>query len=244
MAKAESLRDKLQEETSTLATEISELEAALAKMTKERSEEAAENEATIKESEEGKDAVDEALDMLDKFYKTAAKNTVLLESSSTATNARQPEMPDAGFDGANKGNQDAAAGILGMLEVISSDFARTIKTTAAAEKSAAKEFLEFETETKTSLAVKTNTKTAKDDELTETIDTLANDKESMEEEQALLDKAIQELIELEPACFPKAEPYEVRVAKREQEIESLKTALCTLDKEGPVQTEAGDCGSF
>merc|ERR1719316_546275 len=234
MAKAESLRDKLQEETSTLATEISELEAALAKMTKERSEEAAENEATIKESEEGKAAVDEALDMLDKFYKTAAKNTVLLETAST----EDPEMPDAGFSGANKGNQDAAAGILGMLEVISSDFARTIKTTAAAEKTAAADFLAFETETKTSLGVKTNTKSAKEAEKTETINELADNKDSMEEDQALLDKAIQELLELEPACFPKAEPYEVRVAKREQEIESLKTALCTLDREGPEQTEA------
>jgi len=235
MAKAENLRDKLNEETSILATEIEELTSTLEKMTKERSEEQAENEATIKESEEGKAAVDEALDMLDKFYKTAAKNTVLLQSGSTST---QPEMPDAGFDGANKGNQDAAAGILGMLEVISSDFARTIKTTAAAEKEAAKDFLNFETETKSSLAVKTNTKTAKDAETVDTVDELANNKDSMTEDQALLDKAIQELIELEPACFPKAEPYEVRVAKREQEIESLKTALCTLDKEGPVQTEA------
>jgi len=234
MSKAEASRDKLQEETAILATEIEELTAALAKMTKERSDESEENEATIKESEEGKAAVDEALDMLDKFYKTAAKNTVLVQTGST----EDPEMPDAGFDGANKGNQDAAAGILGMLEVISSDFARTIKLTSAAEKAAAKEFLEFETETKSSLGVKTNTKSAKDNELTDTIDDLANDKTSMEEDQALLDKAIQELIELEPACFPKAEPYEVRVAKREQEIESLKTALCTLDKEGPEQTEA------
>merc|ERR1719262_1807367 len=102
----EALRDKLQEETATLGTEIDELTASLAKMTKERSDESAENEATIKEAEEGKAAVDEALDMLDKFYKTAAKNTVLLESSSSATQV--PDMPDAGFDGANKGNQDAA----------------------------------------------------------------------------------------------------------------------------------------
>jgi len=242
LAKAEALRDKLQEETAKLGTEIDELTAVLEKATKERSDEQAENEATIKESEEGKAAVDEALDMLTKFYKTAAKNKVLLQKDGST---EDPDMPDAGFDQAyGSESQGAATGILGMLEVISGDFARTIKTTTAAEKTSAADFLAFETETKTSLAVKTQTKTAKDDELVETIDELANDKESMEEDQSLLDKAIQELLELEPACFPKAEPYEVRVAKREQEIESLKTALCTLDKEGPVQTEAGDCGSF
>jgi hypothetical protein len=241
MAKAENLRDKLQEETAKLGSEIDELTATLEKMTKERNDEAAENEATIKESEEGKAAVDEALDMLTKFYKTAAKNKVLLEKDSSD---QTPDMPDAGFDEAYGGSQGAATGILGMLEVISGDFARTIKTTKEAEKKSAADFLAFETETKTSLAVKTNTKSAKENELTETIDELADSKTSLEEDQSLLDKALQELIELEPACFPKAEPYEVRVAKREQEIESLKTALCTLDKEGPVQTEAGDCGSL
>merc|ERR1719247_1226813 len=45
MSKAENLRDKLQEETATLATEIEELTSSLEKMTKERSEEQAENEA-------------------------------------------------------------------------------------------------------------------------------------------------------------------------------------------------------
>ena len=37
--------------------------------------------------------------------------------------------------------------------------------------------------------------------------------------------------------------YEERVAKREQEIEALKEALCTLDKYGPEQTEA-ECSGF
>merc|ERR1719160_2498466 len=94
MAKAEALRDKLQEETAKLGTEIDELTAVLEKATKERSDEQAENEATIKESEEGKAAVDEALDMLDKFYKTAAKNKVLVQTGSTSKK-EDPEMPDA-----------------------------------------------------------------------------------------------------------------------------------------------------
>merc|ERR1740138_751501 len=95
-----------------------------------------------------------------------------------------------------------------------------------------------------SLATKTNTKSAKASELAEVIDTINSDKESMLNEQKLLDKSVQELIELQPACVPKVESYEERVAKREQEIESLKKALCTLDANGPVQTESADCDGF
>ena len=50
-------------------------------------------------------------------------------------------------------------------------------------------------------------------------------------------KAMQELEELKPACVDTGMSYEERVARREEEIEALKEALCILDKEGPVQTE-------
>lgn len=238
LATNEARRDILDTEVEKLTAEIADLEASLEKTTKARDEESEENSATVKEAEEGKEAIEEALDMLDKFYKTAAKNTVLAQTHQV------PEMPDAGFDGAYTGGQSGAKGILGMMEVIRDDFARTVKVTEQAEKASAKDFLEFETETKMSLATKTNTKSAKASELAEVIDTINSDKESMLNEQKLLDKSVQELIELQPACVPKVESYEERVAKREQEIESLKKALCTLDENGPVQTEAGDCGTL
>merc|ERR1719171_2451314 len=242
LASNEAIRDTLDEEITKLTSEIEALEASLEKVTKERNEESAENEVTIKEAEEGQEAIEEALDMLSKFYKTAAKNTVLMETGESQT--QMPDMPDAGFDGAYTGGQSGAKGILGMMEVIRDDFARTVKTTEAAEKAAAKDFMEFETETKMSLATKTNTKTAKEQELAETRVEIDEDNTSMVDEQKLLDKALQELIELQPACVPKVESYAERVAKREQEIQSLKKALCTLDENGPVQTEAGDCGSL
>jgi len=241
LASSEETRDKLNEDLTHLRIEIADLEDMLAKSTKSRSEESAENAETISEAEEGASAVGEALDVLSKFYKTAAKAELMEVVTSSSETAMQ--MPDAGFDGAYQGGQSASTGILGMMEVIKSDFERTIKVTDKAETNAAKDFLEFETESKSSLAVKTNTKSAKETSLAETNVALADDMQSLISEQALLDKAVQELLDLEPACFPKAEPYEERVAKREQEIASLKEALCTLDKEGPVQTEAGDCGS-
>merc|ERR1719231_1747487 len=50
----------------------------------------------------------------------------------------------------------------------------------------------------------------------------------MESQTELLITAIEELIELQPACIDTGMSYEERVARREQEIESLKKALCIL----------------
>jgi len=245
LAGNEALRDQLKEDLVNLASQIAELEDSLAKTTSARNDESEENAATIKEAEEGSQAVSEALDVLDKFYKTAAKASLIEEVSPSLLQGAgmQPDLPDAGFDNsAYQGGQSGAHGILGMMEVIKSDFERTVKVTAKAEKDAATQFLEFETDTKQSLAVKKNAQSAKQAQLNETVSTINEEFESLEQEQALLDKAVQELVELQPACLPKQESYAQRVAKREQEINALKEALCTLDKEGPVQTEAGDCG--
>lgn len=236
LANSEAKRDKLSEEIEDLGGEISELEDQLSKMTKERADESAENEATIKEAQEGQQGVEEALDLLTKFYKTAAKNEVEFMQIS-----EDPKLPDAGFDGAYQGSQAASKGVIGMLEVILSDFKRSIASTDAAEKQAAKDFLEFETQSKMSIKTKTNIKNAKDTQLVNLKATVSEDNESMVQEQKLLDKALQELMELQPACMPKQDTYAQRVAKREEEIASLKTALCTLDEAGPTQTESADC---
>jgi len=97
--------------------------------------------------------------------------------------------------------------------------------------------MEFETTTKASIGSKTVMNSNKESELAETNSNLDDDNNSMDEEQTLLDKSVQEIIELQPACVETGMSYEDRVAKREQEIESLKEALCTLDNEGPHQTE-------
>jgi peptidoglycan hydrolase CwlO-like protein len=237
LSENEGKRDKLTEEIQVLTIELAELTDSLAKVTKERKDESVENEATISEAEEGKEAVEQAIDVLSKFYKTAAKAAFTQED--TYASGVDDDAPDTGFSGSNKGSQGAAAGILGMLDVILSDFERTITETAKSEKAADKEFLEFETTTKVSIGTKTVAKDTNEAELQETEQSLREDKESMVEQQELMDAAIKELQELQPACVQTAMSYEERVQKREQEIEALKDALCVLGMEGPVQTEQG-----
>merc|ERR1719183_2383820 len=128
LSENEAKRDKLTEEIAVLTKQIAELDTSLASSTKQRNDESAENSATISEAEEGKAAVEEAIDILDKFYKTAAKAEMFTQEI--------PGMPDAGFEGSYKASQGASTGIIGMMDVIKSDFERTISVTTKEEKKA------------------------------------------------------------------------------------------------------------
>jgi len=230
LASAEAARDKLQEEIKTLTTELEQLNKDLEEATENRKNEKEENEATIKEAEEGEVAVRNAIKILSEFYDKQKEGAALVQKDV-------PDMPDAGFEGEYKGKGAESGGILGMLDVILGDFVRTIKVTTKSEADAAQEFLEFERATKTSIATKEAAKESKETELTKTLEQIDTDNEDMSSAQESLDNALTELAELHKACVDTGMSYADRVAMREQEIDSLKKALCILDKMGPVQTE-------
>merc|ERR1719247_3180196 len=102
----------------------------MAKATKLRQEEKAKNTETIADSQEAQTAVAQALTVLKEFYAKAAEATALLQ--------QQPESPEI-FDEPYKGMQSENGGIVGMLEVIQSDFARLEADTREAEATAQKE---------------------------------------------------------------------------------------------------------
>merc|ERR1712156_1406282 len=124
---------KLTEDISELTKAVAELDAAMAKATTLRQEEKAENEMTIKDAGEAQTAVAQALTVLKEFYAKAGEATALLQ---------QPEI----FDPPYKGMQSENGGVVGMLEVIESDFARLEADTKAAEASAQKEYDTFMTD--------------------------------------------------------------------------------------------------
>merc|ERR1719475_18420 len=120
---------KLTEDISELTQAVSELDSAMAKATKLRNEEKAKNTETIADSQEAQTAVAQALTVLKEFYAKAAEATALLQ--------QQPESPEI-FDKPYKGMQGESGGVVGMLEVIESDFARLEADTKASEASAQK----------------------------------------------------------------------------------------------------------
>mmetsp|Transcript_42996 Transcript_42996/g.103630 ORF Transcript_42996/g.103630 Transcript_42996/m.103630 type:complete len:718 (+) Transcript_42996:71-2224(+) len=222
--KLEGRRDTLEEQEAQLTKEIHELNDALSQANATRVQEHEDNEEAVDEATEGNTAVEKAIDILTKFYKKAAKAEVELVQQSPDEDA-----PDTGFDGAYKGGQEENGGILGMLEVISSDFERTIKETTKAENEAQRQFTEFKKQSLSSLAKKNAALEQTQTDLSETNQELADTVEDLEEQQTGLNNAVLEWEKLRPACVELgATSYEDRKAAREDEIESLKQALCIL----------------
>merc|ERR1712072_380609 len=133
---------KLTEDVSELTTAVAELDAAMAEATKLRTEEKAKNSETISDSQEAQTAVAQALTVLKEFYAKAAEATAFVQ---------QPEI----FDTEYKGMGAESGGVVGMLEVIESDFARLEAETSAAEATAQKTYDEFMTDSKVDKAQKT-----------------------------------------------------------------------------------------
>ena len=192
---AEATKAALEETIETLTTEIAELNDVLTKTTKERTAERADNMDTLDKAKEGLAAVKDAYDVLASFYKGAAKAKVSLVQASPV---QGPAGPAAG--GAGHGNQAKGGGILAMLEVIISDFERTVKVTTKSEKEASKEFTKFERTTKASIASKETSKSTAEFDLKDTDMTIVENMDDLEKHQKMLDDALKTLEDLVPAC--------------------------------------------
>jgi len=227
-AELEATRDKLNEELEVLAVEIPDLETKQEEATSMRKEEKADNEAAVMEAEAGLEAVNDAIDILDKFYKTAAKESVDLG----LVQGPLDDAPDSGFDNgeAYTGAGGEAGGILGMLDVIKSDFERTISVTNKAEKANQQEYQKFMLESSKSLAEKKMAEEQKIKQKDDAVEELSSADEDLRAQTDILKIAIKELLELKPTCIDTGMSYEERVARREDEIESLKKALCVLQQ--------------
>jgi len=237
-SKHESLTDQI----AMLSDELTRLRSELAEASTLRQKEEVDNRITIRDATEGMAATKEAIDILDEYYSNAATAEVpeLLQGApEAATSSRayeQPEAPDAGFDGAYQGDSSSSGGIMAMLDVIMSDFKRSIVDTGDEEKQATRDFTAFEREMTHSID---NKQTSSDDanhELGVTADDINTNMSNLRESQRLLDQSMKSLTALDASC--KAGGGDAkdlggdaadREAKRMEEISALNDALCLLD---------------
>jgi len=199
---------RLKEEVAVLSKELADLAKSQAEMDKLREEE---NTAFVKnkaEMEEGLEGVKLALKILREYY--------------------------AKEDKAHKAAEGAGAGIIGMLEVIESDFSKGLAEMIAIEEEAA---AAYEKQTKENEIAKTTKeqdvkyKTKEAKSLDKQVAELSADLEGLQTE---LDAVLDYWKSLTEQCIAKPEPYEERKKRREAEIAGLKEALAILEGEAAL----------
>jgi len=218
---------KLTEDVGELSKAVSELDTAMADATKLRQEEKEKNTETIKDAEQAQEAVAQALTVLKEFYDKASEATALIQHKH---NVQQPKEPEI-FDSPYKGMSAENGGILGMLEVIQSDFARLQSDTEASESAGQKEYDTFMEDSKVDKAQKSadiDHKSAKKQDQKQVVGEKKGDLAGTQKE---LDAALDYYDKLKPSCVDAGVSYEERVARRKEEIESLQEALKILNGE-------------
>jgi hypothetical protein len=219
---------KLTEEIEELGNAIADLRKAIFEQTELRAAEKADNEKTLADSKAGLEAVEGAIKVLKEFYESAFVQFV--PAGAGRDGKTVADLAPAGQSGTYHGNQDAAKGIFGLLEVIQSDFKRTIKTTTKEEEDAQAEFEKFEEETKASIEEKSeNKKQAEKDKKQKEAD-LVEAQQKLKDAQQQLQDAKDELEKLKPLCVDTGMDWKERRARQMQEIEALKEALAILSE--------------
>merc|ERR1719161_981270 len=126
----------------------------------------------VEESQAGLDAVTNAISFLEDFYNPPDEKRFLQTDQKPINAAEGYERyvaenagsdgktvddmapDDGGVSGEYGGKTDAAKGILGLLEVIKSDFERSISTTTDEETAADSAYTTFKTDTETDMGDK------------------------------------------------------------------------------------------
>jgi hypothetical protein len=194
---------KLKEEIADLEKELAALAKAQAEMDKLRAEEKAAFDANSAEMEQGVKGVKLALKVLNEYYAKADK--------------------------AHDAAQGSGEGIIGLLEVVESDFTKGLAEMVATEEAAVAEYEKVTKENEIAKAMKSQDVTYKTKEskgLDKDTAEATADKAGVQEE---LDAILEYLKGIEARCIAKAETYAERVKRREAEIAGLKEALSILE---------------
>jgi len=223
-------KNALLDEIDVLNKEVSDLQKALLEATELRAEDKADNEKTISMSDAGAESVKLALGILKNFYDNAflQKGKYVPPKSDRDGNTVGDLAPDT-FGEDYHGSQSESKGIVGILEVILSDFERNSKKVAKDEKEDQEAFENFEKDTKDEVKLKNKKVKKNEGKVADAESDILDQKQALKDATALLDSATEALEDLEVMCVKGEETWEERKAKREAEVEALKEALNILE---------------
>jgi len=194
---------KLKEEVAELQKELADLTAAMAEADKMRQEAHAQYLIDKPEMEQGIEAVKVALKALREYY---------AEDSTTAA----------------KGTGE---NIIGLLEVVESDFSKSLAEIEASEEAAALAYVKSKKENEIIKVTKEKDVEYKTKEAAGLDKSIAETTTDLQGVQAELDAVLEYLSKLEEQCVAKPETYAERKARRAAEITGLKEALSILESE-------------
>jgi hypothetical protein len=236
-----SLVDSLSEQIMTLSQEIADLQKALNEETVLRENDAAQNNMTIADATAGKEAVANAIEILNSFYnpafiQQAPSNTAegyerfVAEGAGADGKTVDDMAPGAGEMGEYGGKTDASKSIIGLLEVIKSDFENSISKTETDEDVAQGAYDTFKSDTETDITDKGTLKDTKESEKETALLDITQAEADLKSQNEALKLALEELEKLKPVCVDSGMSYEERTARRLQEVDSLKQALKILQE--------------
>jgi len=220
---------QLAEEIAQATDTVVELRKQQAEATKLRTTEKAANAKTLAEAKAAQVAVERATQLLKDFY-GAATDATLLQGGGAGSGELKQEMNSVA-EAPYKGMLGESGGILGLLDVILSDFARLETATSSAEDQAASAYEKFMDESNQDISVKeaeVSHKTGNKQQTDAKIDSLKNELQLTQKE---LDAALEYYEKLKPDCVDHNLSYTDRVRMREEEIQSLKEALTILNQQ-------------
>eukprot|EP00746_Dinoflagellata_sp_MGD_P094615 gnl/MRDRNA2_/MRDRNA2_37676_c0_seq1.p1 gnl/MRDRNA2_/MRDRNA2_37676_c0~~gnl/MRDRNA2_/MRDRNA2_37676_c0_seq1.p1 ORF type:complete len:741 (+),score=249.66 gnl/MRDRNA2_/MRDRNA2_37676_c0_seq1:87-2309(+) len=220
--KAKAKVAKLSQDIERLTAEVADIDKSQAEATKIREEEKATFEKANADFSEAADAVTDAIDALKDYYGDVG--AALLQ-----TGQRQPAAGPA-LGGAKK---DSGSVIVGMLETMGQEFAKTAADLQATEHEAIEAYEKLSQENKVSKTAKeAEIKGAKSEiaTLQVTIGHFTEDHEMTSKELAAIHEYV---LSLKPTCYGRVVSFEERQAKRLAEIEGCKEALAILDESSP-----------
>merc|ERR1719261_1486648 len=207
--KATSKIAKLKEDIATLQSELAEIAASQQKADEMRAEEAAAWKEAKADFEAGVEGVGMALQVLRDYY--AEKEEAFVQTTHDKATG-------------------AASGIIGMLEVVESEFSKNLAEGSAAEAMAVEAYEQLTQDNKIATTEKETAVKYKVKDGKETEAALAGHKTDIGVSQKELDAILDYWEQLQPMCVAKPEPYAERKRRREAEIAGLKEGLRILEE--------------